>query len=117
MKSVQRFQEDSWKYVTEVHKDRRQSKKDTTMNEKVTYYGNASDVVINWGSNDDPRDILEKGKEYTLLRREVHSWHTKYILKEFPHLKFNSVHFEYWGEAATDNEEDFGGQYYDDRPY
>jgi hypothetical protein len=37
---------------------------------------------------------LTLGEVYTLDREEEHSWHTKYYLKEFPGLKFNSVNFE-----------------------
>jgi len=60
---------------------------------KVKYIG-ASDAQVNYGSNDDPRGLLKEGKIYTIQRKEVHSYHTKYILKEFPDKKFNSVSFE-----------------------
>jgi hypothetical protein len=59
---------------------------------KVKYIG-ASDAQVNFGSNDDPRGLLEEGKIYTLKGKEIHSWHTKYSLEEFPHKKFNSVSF------------------------
>ena len=63
---------------------------------KVRYLGDdeVSDAVVNWGSNDDPRGLLIKDKEYELLEQDVHSWHTKYILAEFPNKRFNSVSFE-----------------------
>ena len=61
---------------------------------KVIYRGDASDDTVRWGGNDDPRGVLEPGKEYFLLVEEVHSWHTKYILAEHPTLKFNSVDFD-----------------------
>ena len=41
----------------------------------------ASDEQISWGSNDDPRDILDEGTIYEVDRKEVHTWHTKYYLK------------------------------------
>jgi hypothetical protein len=59
---------------------------------KVQYVG-ASDEQIQWGNNDDPREVLQEGTEYELLDKEVHSWHTKYVLKDFPEMKFNSVCF------------------------
>lgn len=61
---------------------------------KVRYFEEASDDQVNWGSNDDPRMYLTLGEVYTLDREEEHSWHTKYYLKEFPDLRFNSVNFE-----------------------
>jgi hypothetical protein len=63
---------------------------------KVRYLGDekVSDAVVNWGGNDDPRGLLIKDKEYELLEQDVHSWHTKYILAEFPNKRFNSVSFE-----------------------
>ena len=60
---------------------------------KVRYIG-ASEAQVNYGSNDDPRGLLKEGKIYTLQRKEVHSYHTKYYLKEFPGKKFNSICFE-----------------------
>lgn len=63
------------------------------MKEEVKYTG-ASQDQINWGGNDDPRNLLTVGNIYTVLKREVHSWHTKVYLEEFPDMKFNSVSFE-----------------------
>lgn len=60
---------------------------------KVIYRG-ATDEQVNWGSNDDPRGLLEKGATYTVYRTEIHSWHTKVFLVEFPDKKFNSAHFD-----------------------
>lgn len=60
---------------------------------KVKFIG-ATDDQVNWGTNDDPRGLLEIGKIYTILKIDVHSWHTKIYLKEFPDKKFNSVSFE-----------------------
>ena len=59
---------------------------------KVKYVG-ASDEQISWGSNDDPRDILDEGNIYEVDRKEVHTWHTKYYLKGIEGA-FNSVCFE-----------------------
>lgn len=51
------------------------------------------DYQVKWGNNDDPRPLMVIGQEYTLINKEVHSWHTKYMFKEFPGKKFNSVAF------------------------
>jgi hypothetical protein len=59
---------------------------------RVKYIG-ASIEQIKWGSNDDPRQLLTEGETYTVDEVEVHSWHTKIYLKEFPDKKFNSVSF------------------------
>lgn len=56
-------------------------------------YEGASDSQVNWGSCDDPRGLLQEGTEYELDHEEVHSFHTKYILSEYPDKKFNSVCF------------------------
>ena len=53
-----------------------------------------NEASMRWGSNDDPRGRLELGKVYTVDFTEVHSWHTKVYLKEFPDFKFSSAHFE-----------------------
>lgn len=50
--------------------------------------------MVNWGSNHDPEVKLVIGEEYTVEKTEIHSWHTKVYLKEFPGLKFNSASFE-----------------------
>lgn len=55
---------------------------------------NFNQDAVKWGGNDDPKGILEIGKSYTVKRTEIHSWHTKVILKEFPNNRFNSGHFE-----------------------
>lgn len=61
---------------------------------KAEYTGNASDTQVRWGSNDDPRGLLEPGKVYEVKRVDVHTWHTKVFLTDFPGKKFNSVHFK-----------------------
>lgn len=53
----------------------------------------ASDEQVKWGNNDDPRKVLEIGKEYEVEKAEVHSWHTKVYLVGIKG-RFNSVHFE-----------------------
>jgi hypothetical protein len=57
-------------------------------------YVHADDHIVNWGSNDDPRLYLTIDEIYTVQETEIHSWHTKVILEEFPTLKFNSSHFD-----------------------
>lgn len=62
---------------------------------RVKFKSTASTAQINWGGNDNPNELLQLGREYEVLRREEHSWHTKLILKEFPDKKFNDVNFSY----------------------
>ena len=59
----------------------------------VVRFVDACDITVKWGNNDDPRNVLRPGLSYNVLVVEVHSSHTKLYLEEFPHLKFNSVHF------------------------
>lgn len=63
---------------------------------KVKYKGDkfASEAVVNWGGNDDPKGLLVEGQEYEVVEKDVHSYHTKLTLKEFPNKRFNSVSFE-----------------------
>jgi len=56
--------------------------------------GGITKEQISWGSHDDPTNILEAGKEYTIDHTEIRSWHTKVFLDEFPGRQFNSVWFE-----------------------
>ena len=72
-------------------------------NDKIKYIGATEDQIL-WGNNDDPREILEINKTYTVDKVEVHSWHTKVYLKEFPGLKFNDVSFE----KVVDSKRDCG---------
>ena len=60
---------------------------------KKVYCINLDLDVARWGGNTDPNGLLEVGKEYTLEREEMKSWHTKWFLKEFPSKPFNSAHF------------------------
>lgn len=61
--------------------------------DKVKYDGNADDAQVKWGSNDDPRKVLNTMDEYEVENIEVHSWHTKVYLVGIKG-KFNSVHFK-----------------------
>ena len=61
---------------------------------KVKYNVKEADKASKqWGGHSDPNGLLEFGKEYELERAEVHSWHTKIFLKDFPGKSFNSVWF------------------------
>ncbi len=55
----------------------------------------ATDDQVKFGANADPRIYLTKEYLYEIETLEEHSWHTKVVLKMFPKLKFNSVHFEF----------------------
>lgn len=61
--------------------------------EFVLYIG-ATDAQVSWGGCDDPRGLLEEGHLYTVLEKDVHTWHTKIELVEFPGMYFNSVCFD-----------------------
>ena len=61
---------------------------------KIKFNGDLSQEQINWGSYEDPRSLLEKGQIYTVEKTEVHSFHTKVFLTDFPDKSFNSVWFE-----------------------
>ena len=50
---------------------------------------------INWGSHEDPRNLLELNKDYEVEKIDVRSSHTKIYLKAFPGKSFNSVWFDY----------------------
>lgn len=38
--------------------------------------------------------LLTVGMEYTLIDLEVHDWHTRVELEEFPNVQFNSILFK-----------------------
>lgn len=61
---------------------------------KFVRFNGADDVVIRWGSNDDPRPLLTVGEVYEIEDIEVHSWHTKIRLKGVVG-KFNDASFTY----------------------
>ena len=58
----------------------------------VTYIG-CTQEQINWGNNDDPKDILTIGNEYIVMHVDVHKSHTKISLYGVEG-QFNSVCFE-----------------------
>lgn len=60
---------------------------------KARFIG-CNETQIKWGSNDDPNGLLEVGGEYEIERVDVHTWHTKIYLVDFPDKGFNSVCFE-----------------------
>ena len=62
-----------------------------SIGDKVKYVGCCKEQ-IRWGNNDDPNGILEIGKEYTVESTEVHTAHTKLLIKGY-NGKFNSVCF------------------------
>ncbi|MBC8437147.1 hypothetical protein H8D85_02365 [bacterium] len=61
------------------------------VNDKVRYT-NATDDQVNWGANDDPRELLHLNHDYTIRTVDVRSWHTKVQLKDVKGI-FNSTHF------------------------
>lgn len=65
---------------------------DYTPGDKVKYIG-CTETQIKWGSNTNPNGILNIGDEYYIENVEVHSWHTKLMLRRIEG-KFNSVCFE-----------------------
>jgi hypothetical protein len=52
----------------------------------------ATDDQVRWGSNDDPRKVLDTGRVYEIESVEVHHWHTKIKLVGVEG-RFNSVNF------------------------
>ena len=54
---------------------------------------NVGDSQVRWGSHEDPKNLLEVGKEYEIAYADVRSSHTKIFLKDFPMASFNSVWF------------------------
>ena len=69
--------------------------------ELVIFEGDKTGAQSQWGSNDDPRTLgLTIGNSYEVVGVEVHSWHTKLLLREFPDRKFNSVSFSHAGIEA-----------------
>ena len=64
---------------------------------RVIRYVGASDAQVEWGSCQDPRPVLEFGRQYEVERCELHSWHTKVFLigvdsgKGFPSAAFDPM--------------------------
>ena len=63
------------------------------MNKLVEYKG-TFDAQVKWGGCADPRGVLEEGESYEVERDEVHRWHTKIFLTDFPGLGFPSGAFD-----------------------
>ena len=57
----------------------------------VMFIGSSREQV-NWGGNDNPDDVLVRGKEYIVEQTEVHTSHTKLMLAGYEG-KYNSVSF------------------------
>lgn len=57
----------------------------------VMFIGSSREQV-NWGGNDNPDDVLVRGKEYIVEQTEYHTSHTKLILAGYEG-KYNSVSF------------------------
>lgn len=70
---------------------------------KVTYR-DCSQEQASWGSCADPRGILEPGKAYEVERMQVHSWHTKVFLTDFPGQGFNSCCFDDAQPSPSENQ-------------
>ena len=49
---------------------------------------------ISWGVSADNAKHLILGNVYTVSKTEMHSYHTKVFLEEFPGIPFNSVWFD-----------------------
>ena len=57
---------------------------------------------ISFGGNDNPNDFLEIGKHYDVYAIEVHSWHIKLLLLDYPGKKFNLINFDIHPPEAID---------------
>jgi len=60
-------------------------------NTKVKF---VNDQRHGFGVAGNDNHLLTLGSTYTVDRTEVHTWHTKVFLTEFPDAVFNSVCFE-----------------------
>ena len=60
----------------------------------IVTYISPNESPVKLGNNNNPLNLLKVGEKYTVDHTEVHSFHTKVVLKEFPDYKFNSVHFD-----------------------
>jgi hypothetical protein len=49
------------------------------------------------------KKYLKLGNEYTEEKIEIHNWHTKIWLKEFPNIEFNTCQFEKVNEEKKCN--------------
>ena len=53
----------------------------------------AMDEQVQWAGGFDPRLHLVEYGSYEVARTEVHTWHTRIYLKDYPNMWFNSVCF------------------------
>ena len=60
----------------------------------VKFTDRVIDAQIKWGNHTDPRDLLDPTGIYIVDCTEIHSWHTKLFLQEFPGKSFNCAWFE-----------------------
>jgi hypothetical protein len=61
-------------------------------------FGDFKNGVIRGGYDHDKDKAMQHIREgviYELERADVGGWHTDFFLKEFPGIRFNSVHFVY----------------------
>lgn len=65
---------------------------DIKSGDHVRFIGCSKEQIL-WGSNDDPNSLLFIGDKYYVEKVEVHSYHTKLVLRGVSG-KFNSVCFE-----------------------
>lgn len=68
--------------------------KDTATGIYKVQFVTSSPDQVRWGGNDDPDEHLVRGETYDVLEEEVHSFHTKLIIRGHTDKKFNSVSFE-----------------------
>jgi hypothetical protein len=61
--------------------------------QKIKFVGVGCKEQINWGGNINPDRILVIGKEYTVKKEEIRSWHTKLFIEEVEG-QFNPLWFE-----------------------
>lgn len=48
-----------------------------------------------WGADrGNAKECLVVGKQYTVEKVEIHSWHTNVFLEGYPGIPFNSVQFK-----------------------
>lgn len=96
--SVSSIYTETWKHISgeviEVH----YAKKTKRVLGSVVFGEKQTNDQVNWGSNDNPNDLLTVGTLYDVVEIEVHSWHTKIELAGFPGKKFNNVNFKWTDE-------------------
>lgn len=86
---------ETWKHESGEVIDVHYAEKTPEIVGSVVFREKQTDSQINWGSNDNPNDLLTIGTLYDVSKIEVHSWHTKIELVGFPGKKFNTVGFSW----------------------